>query len=339
MIRLLLAFLALAGSAPLIAAPTFKDRMSKAKSGDYFVIEANKVVTLIAVRSIAPYSLIIEEISAPVQNLPNRSNPCFWTEWVKKRSPGHSSWAMIEIDMTNGKVIECYSFSRGTWMQLSSQENLFSTLLQLPLKEVSKEKRRRIGPPPLNGETDTRQIWEPPFVFEGKKKDNVHFDAFETTWPDDGSELAGKTVSLFFEKEFHFPLPFWVQVEAAHATAQIRTIDAGRNFTSPHRSFPRRVPEFIGSPKKTKIGLTINLKSPKYYREFELYAIDVTAGKRELCPISFSHVDQKEELLTIEVDDEALQSSLQKEHRYTWLLVPVGYSESYTESSKPFTWH
>lgn len=224
-------------------------------------------------------------------------------------------------------------------MQLSSRDSLFSTLLQLPLKPIPEEKRRRIGPPPLSGEIDLRQVWEPPLVFEGKKKENARFNVFETVWPQDGSELAGKTISLFFDQENIFPLPFWIQMETPHATAQVRTIDAGRNFTSPHRTFPRRVPEFLGSPRRTKNGLIINLRSPKYYREFELYAIDLTTGKRDICPVQFTHIEQKEELLTIQVDNAELQNSLQKEHRYNWLLVPVGYSESYTESAKSFTWH
>lgn len=296
------------------------------------------MITLIAIHSISPHSLIIEEISAPSHHFKNRSSGGFWIDWVKKRAPGHTSWAMLEIDLHSNQVIECYSFSRGAWVQLSSQESLFSTLLQLPLKEISKEKRRRIGPPPGDGETDTRKIWEPPMVFEGKKKENVHFDAFEGVWPEDGSELAGKTISLFFDKEIHFPLPFWIQVEASHGTTQVRTIDAGRKFASPYLTFPRRVPEFVGSQKRTKEGFTITLKSPKYYREFELYAVDITYGKRLLCPIHFAHFEQKEDLLTINIEEEDLHNSLQKEHRYTWLLVPIGYSESYTESAKPFIW-
>ena len=44
------------------------------------------------------------------------------------------------------------------------------------------------------------------------------------------------------------------------------------------------------------------------------------------------------ELVTLEVEEEALNQTLTPEHRYTWLVVPTGHSEAYTEFLKPFTW-
>ncbi|MBI3508322.1 MAG: hypothetical protein HY069_01615 [Chlamydiia bacterium] len=314
---------------------SFKERLVQAKNGDFFVFEANKITTLVAIRSVSDQTLVIEEISIPSQNL---TLPISWTDWVKKRAPGHTSWAVIEMDLTNGQVLECYSFSRSTWMQLSTEENLFSTLLSLPLQPINKDNRKRIGPPPINGENDYRKIWEPPLMLEGKKEEGSSLDAFEATWPTDGSEMGGKKVTLYFDHAHRFPFPFWISIDGSHTNAQVKTVDAGHNFTSCYRTFPRRVPEFLGSPKKTKTGLLFNLKSPRYYKEFELYAIDVTNEKHEITPVCFSHIEQKEEWLTIGVENEELENSLQKEHRYHWLLVPVGYSESYTETSKSFIW-
>lgn len=324
-------------TAPISSRITFKERITKAKNGDYFVIEANKMITLIAVRASNPHTLLIEEISAPSQNFPKQFEPGFWTEWVKKRAPGHTSWAMIEIDLHTSQILECYSFSKGAWLQLSPIESLFSTLLQLSLEPISLDKRRKIGPPPLNGEADMRQLWEPNLIFEGKKKTTT-VEAFETEWPSDGSELAGKSLSLYFGKEGQYPFPLWIQVEAAGGTAQVRTIDMGRNFLSPHRNFPRRVPQFVGTPKRSKTGLTLHLKSPQYYRNFELYAVEITPNKREICPVTIAQIDRKEESLILQIEEEELQNTLKKDHRYTWLLVPIGYSESYTETSKDFVW-
>ncbi|MGB7977677.1 MAG: hypothetical protein WCF19_00795, partial [Chlamydiales bacterium] len=42
----------------------------------------------------------------------------------------------------------------------------------------------------------------------------------------------------------------WIQVETAHATAALRTIDAGSNLPVVYRTIPRRVPEFVGTPLK-----------------------------------------------------------------------------------------
>ncbi|HSX10728.1 MAG TPA: hypothetical protein VLF94_03305 [Chlamydiales bacterium] len=314
-----------------------KERLEKAKNGDYIVAEAGKMITLLAVRSSTPNTLILEEISAPVNNLKKR--PASWGEWVKAKAPGHTSWSMIEIDLQTGQVLECYSFSRSAWVQVSQNESLIATLLQLPMKAIAEDKRKRIGPPPLDGQSDFRKLWNPPLIFEGKKVEVGNFDVYETTWPKDGSELANQLVSLYFDKEKRFPLPFWVQVDTAHATAAMRTIDSGKNLPSVHRSLPRRVPEFVGSPQKTENGLRLSLKSPKYYRQFELFAIDVTTKEKQICPITHSLIQGDEELITIEIDREDLKETLEPDHRYTWLLVPVGHSESYTETRKPFLWN
>lgn len=313
-----------------------KDRVEKAKAGDYVVTEANKMITILSIRSITPTSLILEEISAPLQNLKKR--PDSWPEWVKANAPGHSSWSMVEIDLKTGQLLECYSFSRSAWLQLSQKESLFATLLHLPMKKVPADKRRKIGPAPMDGEPDFRKIWNPPLVFEGKKVENGNFEVYETIWPQDGSELSGQDVCLYFDKEKHLPLPFWIQVQTSHATAALRTIDSGKNLPIVHRSIPRRVPEFVGLPLKTETGLRLNLKSPKYYKQFELYAIDVTTREKQIFPITHSLIEGEGEWKTVEIDLAELNETLEPDHRYTWLLVPIGHSESYTETSKPFVW-
>lgn len=325
-----------ASASLLFGADPFKERLEKAKSGDYMVAEANKTITLLAIRSHTPDSLVLEEISAPVSNL--KKMPASWAEWVKEKAPGHTSWSMIEIDLSTGQILECYSFSRSAWVHVSQNESLIATLLHLPLKTIASHERKRIGPPPLNGDPDFRKVWNPPLIFEGKKVENALFDVFETTWPKDNTELSNQQVTLYFDREKRFPLPFWVQVDTSHATAALRTIDSGKNLPVVYRTLPRRVPEFIGSPQKTAQGIRLSLKSPKYYRQFELFAIDITGKEKQVCPITHSLVQSEGEFLTIEVDAEALKETLKPNHRYTWLLVPTGHSGSYTESHKPFVW-
>ncbi len=314
-----------------------KDRVEKAKAGDYVVTEANKLITVLSIRSITPTTMILEEISAPLENLKKRPNS--WAEWVKAKAPGHTSWSMVEIDIQSGQLLECYSFSRAAWIHLSQKESLFATLLHLPMQSVTEDKRRKIGPPPMDGESDFRKAWNPALVFEGKKIQNAQFDVYETTWPDDGTELAKQDVCLYFDREKQFPLPFWIQVQTSHATAAMRTIDSGKNLPSIHRTIPRRVPEFVGIPIKTETGLRLNLKSPKYYKQFELYAIDVTTReKKQIFPITHSLIEGEGEWKTVEIALEELNATLESNHRYTWLIVPVGHSESYTETVKPFVW-
>ena len=324
-------------AAPFLGADfRLKERLDKAKPGDYIVTEANKMISLLSVRSLTPNTLILEEISAPLQNMKQR--PTSWSEWVKAKAPGHTSWSMIEIDLHTGQVLECYSFSRSAWVALSQKESLFATLITLPMKKVAPSNRRKIGPQPLDGEPDFRKIWNPPLVHEGQKLENVQFEVVETIWPQDDTELSGKEVCLYFDQEKRFPFPFWVQVQTSHLTAALRTIDSGKNLPSIYRTFPRRIPEFVGQPQKTDTGLRLSLKSPKYYRQFELFAIDVTSKEKQIFPITHSLVQGEEEFLSLEIDHEELEHTLQSDHRYTWLLVPTGHSESYTESLKPYIW-
>jgi len=319
-----------------LSASPLQERIGRASAGDYLVVEGGKMITVLSIRSVTPAAIVLEEVSAPSQNLKKR--PSSWAEWIKARAPGHTSWSMLEVDRSTGEILECYSFTRASWLQLSSQESLLTTLLTLPLTPVPADARRKIGPPPSPGEMDTRKIWNPPALFEGKKQENIRFDVYEATWPKDKSPLSGNSILLYFDRDGKFPLPFWIQVETAHAHLALRTIDTGKNFPSPYRKFPRRIPQFVGEPQKSKGGLRLSLRSPKYFRHFDLFAIDVTTKERQLCPITHSLIEGKEDLLTVEIPEEELNQTLKPDHRYTWLLVPAGHTDSYTETQKPFTW-
>lgn len=280
--------------------------------------------------------MVLEEITAPFKNF--KQPPGSWAEWVKNRAPGHTSWSMVEIDLFKGQVIECYSFSRASWVQLSTGDSIIATLLQLPLKPIHKDQRRKIGPPPSPDEKDHRQVWQPPLVFQGKTIEKASFDAFETVWPKDQSELSGKTVTLYFDRQIQFPLPFWIQVETSHAIGHFRAIDSGRGLNSPYKTIPRRSPQFVGSQQKNDDGITLNIKSPKYYREFELFAVDITGKKKQISPVSYSLLTGDGDALVLKIDQTELDDVLQTNHSYTWLLVPIGHSEAYTETTKPFVW-
>ncbi|MBU6383760.1 MAG: hypothetical protein KGQ49_00915 [Verrucomicrobia bacterium] len=321
----------------LTAAPfRMKERIEKAKIGDYIVTEAGKTITVLAIRANTPHSLILEEISVPTQNLKKR--PDSWPDWVKSNAPGHSSWSMMEIDPQSGQVLECFSFSRSAWLQLSQKESLVATLLYLPMTKVAPEKQRKIGPPPMPGEPDFRKNWVPPLVFEGKKIESPHFDVYETVWPADESDLSNQDVMLYFDRDKSLPFPFWIQVQTSHATAALRLIDSGKNLPVIHRKIPRRVPEFIGLPRKTDNRLLLNVKSPKYYKQFELYAIDITLKEKQILPIPHSLIHGEGEWKTVAIELDDLNATLESEHQYHWLLIPIGFSDSYTETDKPFVW-
>jgi len=310
-------------------------RLEKAKAGDYIVFEANKTITLLAIRSLTNHSMVLEEISAPAP----KNKPESWAAWLQAKAPGHTSWSMIEIDLKAKEILECYSFSRCAWLSQSPKDSFLATLLHLPLIPVEAKDRRKIGPAPQEGEADHRKVWNPPLVINGKKVEGT-FDAYQTDWPQDGSELAGKNVCLYFDRNSNLPLPCWIQVDTGQVTGSLRAIDSGHRLpASPYRNMPRRIPEFVGSPVKTKNGIRLSIKSPKYYKTFELFAVDVTTGKeKQIHLVSHSLAEGQGEILNLEVDAEELYQVLQPDHKYTWLLVPAGHSGSYTELAKPFTW-
>lgn len=313
-----------------------KERFSLAKPGDYVVSETDQTISLFAVRSLKGDILLLEEISVPLHKLKKR--PTSWADWVKAKAPGHSSWSMMELDLKTGNLLECYSFSKSSWIALSQQESILSTLLTLPMKSIEKDRQKKIGPPPLPGEPDFRKTWHPPFVFEGKKISGVQFDSFETLWPKDDSPLSGKAVLLYFDRKKQLPFPFWIQVNSSHASSSMKTIDSGNHLPSLYRTIPRRIPEFVGMPLRKEDSLCMHIKSPNYYKQFELFAIDVTEKRKQILPISHCLIEGEGEWKTIKIDTKELEKNLEENHYYTWLLVPLGHSESYTETRKPFVW-
>ena len=319
-------------------------RLKKAKAGDFLVLEANKTITLLAIRSLTDQSLVLEEISAPSAKV-NLNSPTapgaatFWSKWIQNKAPGHTSWSMIEIDLAQNRILECYSFNRNSWLSQSPQDSFLATLLHLGLTPVHQMERRRVGPAPQEGEMDRRLIWNPPLIVDGKKIDQAISDAYEAEWPQDGSELSGKMISLYFDQGEQLLLPCWIQIDTGQITASVRAIDSGHKLPiSPHRSMPRRIPEFIGSPLKTKNGLRISVKSPKYYKQFELFAVDVTTKDKQIHLINHSLAVGPGDTLNLDIETSELQQVLLPDHKYTWLLVPSGYSGSYSEMPRPFTW-
>ena len=217
----------------IFAAPpieiTSKTFLEKAHAGDYIAAESGKMLTLILIRSIDSKTVVLEEISAPLKNGPRANS---WAKWIKDKAPGHSSWSILTMDLESGQILECYSFSRNTHIQISQKESLLATLLHLPLKTIRPQDRRRIGPPPLSGESDVRKFWQPPLVFEGKRIKNPQYNVFETTWPNDGSEIDGRQVTLYFDVEMRIPLPVWIDVATSHATGRFHVVDSGKNLIS-----------------------------------------------------------------------------------------------------------
>jgi hypothetical protein len=192
----------------------------------------------------------------------------------------------------------------------------------------------------MDNDLDTRKIWTPPLFVEGKQIKPVSFHAYETVWPQDGSEMAGKTMHLYFDRETLSPFPYWIQVDTGQITATLRGVDSGHNLpASSYRTIPKRAPKFLGSPVKTHNGgLRFSIQTPKYYKEFELFAVDVTTEDKQIHSLGHIVTQHTNESVHLEIEADELKLQLQPNHTYTWLVIPTARGGSYSELTKPFTW-
>lgn len=209
-----------------------RDNLIKAQQGDYIVTAQNKTYTLLHIYDKSNQTLTIEEINAPSGSLSQIKS---WKQWVKNNAPGHTSWIIYTIDLSDGAIRENYSFTKNTWSEMSQGDNYLSTLLNLQLASIPLRERKKIGPPP-DGSRDLRSVWQPQMVIEGKVIPNVEFEAWRTRWPKDGTELSGRAIEVYLPKEsdkYSSYFPYWLQISGMVGKAKIRIVDSGHNLMSP----------------------------------------------------------------------------------------------------------
>ena len=292
------------------------------------------MITLLHIFSISAERLILEEISAPYERAIRFKGA--WQKWIEEKAAGHTSWVMHEIDLVKDELLESFSFSRSAWLQMNNRDFILSTLLTLPLKPVPDEKRRKIGPPPPIGERDHRSFWAPSVIIEGKKVASFS-DVYYTYWPKDETELSRKKIEIYFDGKTDFPFPYRIQVSSGHGTFPLQVIDSGKGLLSYYSFLPRRSPEFVKGVKRMPNTLRFTLKCPKYYDELILYAIDLSENKTIL-PIPIHVQREGEELVILDVHKQDLKDIFQKDHAYSWLLVPKENRDHYAEMKESFLW-
>lgn len=203
-----------------------RDNLQRAKPGDYIVTSRNKVDTVLLVRERNENSLIFEEITVYDNCVPRTIS---WREWLSSGAPGNVNWIMYEVDLGSGLVKNTFSFSRNEWVAIPQAQNILTTLLNLRLKFVPPDERKRIGPATHR----SRQPWQPRLVVDGQIISGVAFDAWHTRWPKDNSELSGKSIDVYLPVEndlYPSYFPYWLQISGMIGKAQIRIIDSGTNF-------------------------------------------------------------------------------------------------------------
>ncbi len=300
----------------------FYKRLERAEKGDYIVTEQDKNCSLLLVHEKTDSSLILEEIS-----FLRSSKPKDYKKWLEKKAPGHLSWILYEIHLNTLKIEEAFSFSKQGWIQIGEGENLLRDFLSLSFQEISLQDRRKIGPPPKEGEPDFRKVWTPPLIREGEKVKNPSHTAYLVMWPKDTSFLSGKNLELYFDEKS--PFPFWVEVKGDHLSGFVKGIDSGKNLISPHSFLPRRTPLFLEKKKK---GLTVTylMQIPSYCLPFSLFV----EGKEKTPLLEKKHFllsNKEKETYILEF----FLDSLPKES-FSLIMIPEKHPELSVEKTNPF---
>ncbi len=204
-----------------------RENLKKARINDYLVTMQNKTFTLFRIDNNKSNSILIEEISIPALNFQREGGS--FRAWYEKNAPKSTSRTLYEIDLTNGKIIKSYCFFKNQWLEKPSSNTFLSTLLNLHLQKIPALERKKIG------RSNPPKFWQPRLQFEGQTLENILFSAWRTKWPNDKSELSGKTIEVYTPEDSElYPsyLPYWLEISGMIGKAKIRIIDSGRNLKS-----------------------------------------------------------------------------------------------------------
>ena len=111
------------------------------------------------------------------------------------------------------------------------------TLLNIEFHELPYKARKTITYVNEMGSAGSQVPWEPRCIIEGQTVPNVQFEAWRSTWPNDGSDLAGKSRNYLPKDQQSYPsyFPYWSQVKTSIHKAVIRVIDSGLDLeNTPH---------------------------------------------------------------------------------------------------------
>lgn len=313
-----------------IFANFFESRIEKASTGDFIILEQNKILSLISIQKKTNQYLWIEQITFPRSQKQKISN---WNRWVQSKAPGHTSWIRYEVDLQTKKITECFSYSQSAWLKLKENQSILTTLLEIDLQKIPDEMRKKVGPPPAYGEEDHRRLWKPFMVYQGEILP-VSADAYIATWPKDGTELAGKSLELFFDLEEKIAFPYWILIHTKKQTFTIHILDCGKSLQSPFSDLPRRAPQFSEKSFYNEEGLFLEVESPIYYKDFYLYAKDLQDPFHKPHMMDFD-LKKEGEHLVLHLGEKQLEK-LQQNHYYHWHLIPKEFPKVHAESKTPF---
>ena len=318
---------------------TLKDKLLQAHEGDFIVTEQNKIYSMLVVRDITEHSIELEEISIPANQINLKKTT--WRKWLENNAPGSSSWMLYQIDFVEEKLKESYSFSQNKWLYADDTDYLLAKLLTLPLIPVSKKERRRIGPPPTDGDEDRRAVWNPQMVREGSKVKKPNYEVYRGKWPKDNSQLSECNILFYFDSETSgFPFPYWLELNNGYISLKLRTIDSGATLKTPlaHVALPPHF-NFTGPVQSLEESLRLTLMSLNKNPKLELFARDLTDPEIPLQQVKYTVSDaQRAGIVHLDISKKVLSSRLISGHKYQWVLRSKYRPNMIVENRDSFTW-
>ena len=222
----------------LAAEMSLQENLKKTRAGDYIVAAQGKNISLLRVAENNGQQLTLEEISAPVSRCQYE-----WKSWAQNGALGHTSWVLYKLEISSGRLLSAYSFTKGSYFQIPATENFLGTLMTLKLTPIPQSSRKKVGPEPMGG-PDFRRIWQPKMVFEGKEVPKQPFSAWKTRWPKDGSELSDRAIVIYLPESERYPcyFPYWLEISGFIGKAKVRIIDSGENLFIPPATYQHLTP-------------------------------------------------------------------------------------------------
>lgn len=214
------------------------DRLQSADTGAFIVMEQERNLSLLHFHSQYNHTFLFEEITAP--SFICDKIPFDWKDWVKKGAPGNTSWKLYSLDTKTGIVTSVYCAKTKRFLSTDSLNAFFAVLCNLPLKEVSYEKRLASSASAKPGQVGDQKPWSPPATFEGASVNDSSFSLSSAVWPKDTTALSGQTLFAYFdESRPSFPFPFWIQMGKS-VKIKLKTVDGGFGLISPLKLKPKK---------------------------------------------------------------------------------------------------
>ncbi len=282
---------------------SLKNYFERGLPGDFVIISQNQMYSALIIQDISEEQLVLQEINI-AQNQTKENMD--WTHWLNNKAPGHSSWTLYEIDLKNDQLVECFSLKKKAWINFQDSDLILVKFLSLLMHE-------------------NKNLWKP---FQ-------ELDTYQINWPKDDTVFSKKTLNIFMSDKSVFP--YWIQIDQDKSLL-FRAAAFGHLHRLQKYLIPRRPLQFDLPMLLAKDGLRIKVKAPRYYKDFSLYALDVSE-QQELISFSYHIVQRDEHTLIIDIPYSQLNQQLQKQHKYLWIMTPIGYKDQAAEMQSPFMWN